>query len=211
MKSIWKDVEQNTGQWYNLRLKKITSSNTAKIMANLGKAFGSPAVKYAESIALEYVTGKRDESGYTNEYMERGHKLEKEAIKLYEQQVGNKVTNGGFFYEDSDEMILLGDSNDGNVGDDGCIEVKSVIPSTHWERIKKGGFDTKYKWQIHSHIWIGNKQWCDFISYCPEFPSNKKLYVYRVERDEDIIEVMKERIDEFRKLVEEHIEMLKEE
>lgn len=207
--NIFVDVEQNSDEWFDLRMKKITSSKIACIMAHLGKAFGEPAIKYAQKIALEVVTGKRDETeSYSNKYMEMGHENEPEAIRLYERDTGNKVTNGGFYYERSDDLILVGDSPDGNVGSDGCVEVKSVTPTTHWERIKKGGFDTKYKWQIHNHIWIGDKQWCDFVSYCPGFPEHKQLYVYRVERDEEIIEKMKERVNEFKKVVEDHINIL---
>ena len=37
------DVEQNTDEWLNLRIAKITGSSISKIMANYGKAFGDPA------------------------------------------------------------------------------------------------------------------------------------------------------------------------
>lgn len=204
------DVIQNTEEWFDLRLKKITSSNFAKIMANNGKAFGNPAIEYAQKIALEYVTGKRDErSGFRSSYMEDGAELEPVAIELYERETLYNVTNGGFNIQEADHKILLGDSPDGNVGKDGCIEVKTVIPNTQWKRIKKGGIDNAYKWQIHGHIWIGEKQWCDFISYCPEMPINKQLHIVRVERDEDIIETMNIRISEFKKEVLKNIELLK--
>ena len=204
------DVIQNTQEWFDLRLKKITSSNFAKIMANDGKAFGNPAIEYAQKIALEFVTGKRDErSSYKSSFMEDGQDLEPVAIELYERETFNNVTNGGFHVEDSEDKILLGDSNDGNVGKNGCIEVKCVIPNTQWKRIKKEGIDTAYKWQIHGHIWLGNKQWCDLISYCPEMPQNKQLHVARVERDEDIIKQMEVRMKEFKAKVLEHIELLK--
>lgn len=207
---MWIDVQQNTDEWFDLRLGKITSSNFGKIMANYGKAFGNPAIEYAEKLALEIVTGQRDEtSSYSNAYMERGHELEPAAIELYEIEMFYEVTNGGFNVEDSEDAVLIGDSPDGNVGDPGCVEVKSVIPKTQWKRIKKGGIDTAYKWQIHGHIWLGNKQWCDFISYCPEMPENKQLHVVRVERDESIIEQLELRINEFREVVKDHVNMLK--
>jgi|TARA_R110000823_G_scaffold272258_2_gene391602 hypothetical protein len=203
------DINQNSDEWFALRLGKVTSSNFGKIMANLGKDFGSPAIEYAQKIALEYVTGERDESSsFKNEYMIRGQELEPVAVELYERETFYSVTNGGFNQEDSEEPILLGDSPDGNVGKDGCIEIKSVIPNTQWKRIKKGGIDTAYKWQIHGHIWLGNKQWCDFISFCPEMPKNKQLHIFRVDRDDIIIELMAERLDEFKGVVMEHVELL---
>ena len=42
------DVIQNTEEWFNLRIGKATSSNFAKIMANNNKAFGNPAIEYAQ-------------------------------------------------------------------------------------------------------------------------------------------------------------------
>ena len=106
-------------------------------MANEGKSFGNPAIEYAQKIALEIVTGEKDDSNsFSNRYMERGNELETVAINLYEIETFNEVTNGGFFHNNNN---TIGDSNDGNVGPNGCIEVKSVIPNTQWKRIKKGG------------------------------------------------------------------------
>ena len=80
--------------------------------------------------------------------------------------------------EDTDHEIKSGDSPDGNILNIGCIEVKSVVSNTQWKRLKKGGFDTAYKWQIHGHIWLGNKEWCDFVSYCSSMPESKQLVCF---------------------------------
>lgn len=202
---MWVDVKQNTDDWFDLRLKKATSSNFPKIMANLGKAFGPPAIKYAQKIALEIATGKRDESeSYSNSYMDRGHELEPIALDMYEVHTFSMVTNGGF-----NDCGKIGDSPDGNVGKNGCIEVKSVIPTTQWERIKRGGIDAAYKWQIQGHLEYGQKEWCDFVSYCPEMPDNKQLHIVRVLRDEEMIKDMKKRIEEFLIEVDKNVELLK--
>jgi len=202
---MWVDVIQNSERWYELRTGKITMSHGGEVMANDGKAFGNPAKEYAEKVALEQVTGERDETGsFKNSYMDRGNELEPTARDLYEIETFSKVTNGGFHYLDD-----LGDSPDGRVGEKGCIEIKCVIPKTHWKRLKKGGYDLSYKWQIQGHLWIGNCDWCDFVQYCPEMPPSKRLYVYRVERDEEMIQAMKVRFDLFRKEVAENVKILK--
>ena len=200
---MWIDVEQNTDEWFALRMGKPTSSNFPKIMANEGKAFGNPAIEYAQRLALEHVKGVRDERGYKGVYFDDGHEFEPIAIELYEQEHFKTVTRGGFFVNGR-----FGDSNDGNVGDEGCVEVKSVIANTQWKRIKTNPIDTAYKWQIQGHIWIGEKHWCDFISYCPEMPDNKQLIVTRVLRDEDMISRMKIRCDEFLKEVDKNIKLI---
>jgi len=202
---VWIDVDQNSEEWFNLRLGKATSSNFSKIMANNGKAFGIPAVEYAQKVALEMVTGMRDESNsYSNAFMERGHELEPIAKELYEIENFCQVTNGGF-----NDCGRIGDSPDGNVGEKGCIEIKCVIPNTQWKRIKKGGIDPAYKWQIQGHLEYGQKEWCDFISYCPEMPEKKQLHVYRVYRDEEMISDMKDRVGKFLMEVDKNVELLK--
>lgn len=201
------DVRQNTDEWLQLRMKRVTSSSFATIMANYGKSFGDPAKKEAERIALEIVTGEKDATErYKSGYMQMGHDFEDEACLLYEQERFKVTTNGGFFVNDEDERI--GDSPDRNIGENGVLEVKSVIPSTQFKRLKKGGYDTAYKWQIQNHIWTGKKEWCDFASYCPSMPENKRLYVFRVERDEDMIDMMRIRKDEFFIEVDKNIKIL---
>lgn len=204
---MWIDIEQNTDEWLNLRMKKATSSNFPKIMANEDKAFGNPAVEYAQKIALEIVTNERDErSGFKNSFMQDGQEFEPVAVRLYEMETMYDTSNGGFHISSCKNF---GDSPDIRIGDKGGAEVKSVIPNTQWKRLKKGGFDTAYKWQIHGHIWLGELDWCDFVSYCPEMPENKQLYVFRVHRDQNMIDRLQKRISLFWKEVEKNVEILK--
>jgi hypothetical protein len=95
---MWIDTEQNSIEWFDLRLGKITSSHFATIMANYPNKLGDPAKDYAERIALEMVTGERnDEDDYKSIWMERGNEYEPIARQLYEMETFRKVTNGGFF------------------------------------------------------------------------------------------------------------------
>lgn len=202
---MWVDVEQNSEEWFNLRMGKITSSNFDKIMANEGKSFGNPAIEYAQKVALEIVTGNLDETAsYSNSYMERGQDLEPIALQEYEAEYLYSVGNGGF---NMSEDKRLGDSPDGIV-ENGCIEIKSVIPKTQWKRIKSNPFDTSYKWQVYGHILIGGYDWCDFISYCPEMPENKRLIVTRIHKDEEMIERLSNRLELFIKEVDKHVQIL---
>jgi hypothetical protein len=200
---MWVDVQQNSEDWFDLRLGKITSSNFDKIMANEGKAFGDPAKQYAQKVALERVTGVRDERGFKGKYFDDGHEIEPIAVNAYEIEKFIDVTNGGFNF-----VGEYGDSPDGNIGSTGCIEVKGVVQNTQWKRLKLGGYNTAYKWQICGHIWLGDKEWCDFISYCPEMPENKRLYDFRVHRDNEMIERLKTRLDLFEKEVIKNVKIL---
>ena len=116
----------------------------------------------------------------------------------YEQQYFCEVTNGGF-YDNGD----TGTSPDGNVGFDGLVEVKSAIPSIHYDRIVRQSFDPAYKWQLVGHLKFTGRDWVDFISYCSSFPEDKKLYVHR-SRKEDFtkeFEMVDARLAEFNELL----------
>jgi len=193
------DVEQNTDEWLALRAGKFTSSKNNCVMAHLGKAFGEPAKQYAVNIAIEQITGQPISGGYSNSNMERGHEQEQEARELYEIETFSTVTNGGFF-----DCGFVGCSPDGLVGDDGLIEIKSVIPSVHYNNIKRGGLDPAYSWQFIGNLKATGREWLDFVSYCADFPEGKKLFIHRI-YSKDYKEEFKQldqRTAEFKALVE---------
>lgn len=195
------DVEQNTDEWLDMRVGKLTGSGAKTIMANFGKPFGEPAKKLAVSIAREQVTGKRSTAEtYSNAHMERGHEQEPIARMLYEEQTFITVTNGGFF-----DCGNLGCSPDGLVLDDGLIEIKSVLDHVHHATIKRGGFDPSYKWQLYFNLMTTERDWIDFISFCADFPEGTRLYTHRTFKAEcaDYFKMMRARIREFFEAVDE--------
>lgn len=200
------DVKQNSEEWEALRVGKVTASNFSTFMANLGKDFGEPAKRYALQIALERITGNKAEHSFSNEHMERGHEQEPIARALYEADNFVTVTNGGFF-----DCGDFGDSPDGLVGDDGGIEIKSVIASTHYATLQRGAMDPAYKWQIVGHLDCTGRDWFDFVSYCSDFPESKQLLTYRITRQSmaEEIEQLRQRRADFIGLVESVIQKIK--
>ena len=174
---IFHDIPQNTDAWQALRLGKATGSNFGCFMANEGAAFGEPAKRYALQIALELATGRKAEFSFSNEHMERGHEQEPVARMLYQDANFIDVANGGFF-----DWGTYGDSPDGLVGDDGIVEIKSVIAPTHYANLRRGAADPAYKWQLVGHLDCTDRAWVDFISYCSDFPVESQLVVYRLNR-----------------------------
>lgn len=202
---IWYDVEQNTDEWMQMRVGKIGGSSIGKIMANYGKAFGNPAHDLAVKIAIERITGVGQESGYSNEHMERGHEQEPIARMLYEQEYFCDVTNGGFFDNGN-----VGVSPDGLVDGDGVIEIKSVIQTVHFETVKRRKFDPAYKWQLYFNLQQTGREWIDFVSFCATFPEGKRLFVDRVYREKSAEEfaMINARMAEFERLVEDKINVI---
>lgn len=197
---IFHDVQQNSDDWMQLRLGKVTASKFGCIMANEGKAFGDPAKDYALQLALELATGKKAEFSFSNEHMERGHEQEPIARLLYEEENFVTVTNGGFF-----DWKDYGDSPDGLVGDAGVLEIKSVVAKTHYATLRRGSFDPVYKWQLIGHLDCTGRYWVDFASYCADFPAHKQLIVCRLYREqvEDEIARLNARRRDFLALIQE--------
>lgn len=196
---MWLDCNQNTDEWLDSRSGKVTGSAIGKIMANFGKAFGEPAKKLAINLAVERITGNRIEgNNFTNAHMDRGHEEEPIARQRYEELFFVEVLNGGFY-----DNGKTGCSPDGRVGDNGLIEIKAVIPTTHYATIKRGGYDPSYKWQYIFNIRESGADWLDFISYCSSFPRHKNLYVYRIQKESvsKELEQIDARLIEFEKMV----------
>lgn len=192
------DVQQNTDAWEALRLGKATNSHAATYMAHDGKAFGDPARRYALQIALEIETGRKAEFSFSTDHMERGHEQEPIPRMLYEEDQFVKTSNGGFFCWGE-----YGDSPDGLVLKDGCIEIKCVTAAVHYATLLRNSFDPAYKWQLIGHLDCTARDWCDFISYCSDFPEDKQLLIYRLHRDDYTAEINRliERRQEFLDLV----------
>jgi len=91
---------------------------------------------------------------------------------------------------------------------EGLQEIKCVKYTTHIERLTKGGIDRKYLWQIQGGLWLTEKEWCDFISYCPEMPEDKQLYICRVYPDIKAFDMLTERLGKFNELVFEYENLL---
>ena len=188
------DIEQNTDTWLNMRAGLLTSSNMGKVMANYGKSFGDGAKKLAVEIALQQITGKPLESGFSNAHTERGHEQEPLARMAYEEETFCVVENGGFFCDE-----FIGCSPDGLVLDCGLIEIKSVIAPVHYANVTRQSIDPTYKWQCYANLKYTGREWLDFISFCPSYPQDKQIYVCRIyaEKLSDEFQMIDERVPKF--------------
>ena len=205
---MWHDVEQNTDEWLALRSGLVTGSSVAKIMANYGKAFGEPAKKYAVDIAVERLKGSPIEGArYINAHMEAGHVEEPVARMLYEEEFFSTVTNGGFF-----ENATTGVSPDGLVSDDGLIEIKSVVPATHYNTIKRDQHDPSYHWQLMFELKESGRKWVDYVSFCEQFYKPSQLVVKRIMAADCVedFDKLEGRLDLFEALVAEIMKNIKE-
>lgn len=183
------DFEQGSLEWMAARAGIPSASNFDKIITTKGER-SKQRERYMFQLAGERITGTK-ESSYQNDNMRRGIEIEAEARRLYELLTDLKVDEVGLCYPD--EKKLYACSPDGLVGEDGGMEIKCPLLSTHVSYLLDGTLPTEYFQQVQGALLVTGRKWWDFVSY---FPSVKPLIV-RVERDEKFIKLLEAELIEF--------------
>lgn len=197
---IIRDIEQGTPEWHALRVGVVTASRFKDVLAKgRGNAVSKTREAYAYQIATETITGKSADDTPVNDWMRRGCEREDQARALYELQHSVAVETVTFCYLNDERSV--GCSPDGLVGDDGLLEIKSPRLATHVGYMLGGKCPTEYKAQVQGQLWVSGRDWCDFVTYCPE--SHIELWRVRVERDEEYIAELAEAVAQFWTRVEE--------
>jgi putative phage-type endonuclease len=195
------EVTTSRDEWHQKRLGKLTSSRYENMMqkGKGEKRFGTECMKYVYEKVAELLTNAPHV--VESQAMTWGSNMEAEAIKKYEEETGNKVTPADFI----EFGEFAGGTPDGLVGDDGIIEVKCPFnPANHIEYILSNKVPDKYLFQVQGNMMVTSRKWCDFISYDPRVNEDKlKIFIVRVERNEEIITAIRERITEVSELVKE--------
>lgn len=179
-------IEQGTHDWRMARLGKITASKIAAVMAK-GKD-GKPSLTraaYLTELACERLT-QTPTVTYQSPAMLDGTAREPAARRAYAFQYGVTVEEVGFVPHPT--IAESGASPDGLVaGTDGIVQFKCPAPHTHLATIKGAPIDRGYLLQIQWEMEVTGRQWCDFVSFHPDFPIQHQLHVRRVARDNAMI------------------------
>lgn len=187
-------VEQRSEAWFDLRKGKITSSEVHKIMGK--DALTETAKTYLLDKVSETLGGFTALA--TGPALDWGTELEDTAIQIYSEVRGVEVQKASFIaYNDH-----YGGSPDGLVGAEGIVEVKCPYNSTnHFKHgLIKSDADFKkmkpdYYYQCISNMICANAQWCDFISFDPRVKPEYSMYIYRLNRNEEEVKQVLERVE----------------
>jgi putative phage-type endonuclease len=182
--------DQRSDEWYAERLGKFTASAMGKLMA---KGAGKTRDTYLRGIRYEREC-RKPASDYTNAAMERGIELEAEARLSYELVTGRAVTETGFVPHP--ELPFSGASPDGLVGDDGLVEIKCPGWDQHIRTRDGEPPKRDYLLQMQWQMACCERQWCDFVSYHPDFPTPGDMLVIRVERDDALIAELRQAVED---------------
>jgi putative phage-type endonuclease len=204
-------MEQRSEAWFKARLGKVTASKIHDIMIKTKTGESTYKTKYRLQLVTERLTGKVVPV-FMNNAMAHGVEYEDEAKLEYANRnkllVGTDLTDVGMI--DHPSIDWSGASPDGMVGNEGLIEIKCPQPITHTTTIETGEINKRYIHQMQWQMSCTGRQWCDFVSYHPDFPDDLKLFVKRVPRDNELIARLEEAVSTFVQEVDFKIKTIKE-
>jgi len=198
-------MEQRSEEWFQARLGKVTASRVADVLAKIKSGESASRRNYKIQLVSERLTGEKQES-YINQAMQDGIDREQFARDKYMQQFG-EVEEVGFVKHPT---LEAGASPDGMVGDDGILEIKCPMGSTHTETLMTQDIPSKYVPQVQFQLLVTGRKWCDFVSYNPMFPDHLQVFVKRIEADLVYQKELESEVTKFLQEVDDVINKLKE-
>ncbi len=188
------EIIQGSPEWRNIRLGKVTASRIPDVIAKTKSGWGASRANYMAELMVERLTGVPAES-FTSAAMQWGTEKEPEARAAYEFHNLCEVEQIGFVHHP--EIPDSGASPDGLVGKKGLVEIKCPQSATHIDTLLGKSVPGKYQSQIQHQLACTGREWCDFVSFDPRMPVNMRLFVQRVERDDDAITAIENSVREF--------------
>lgn len=194
---------QGSEGWLAARRAVITGSRFGDARDCLKN--GKPSEKqlgYARDVARERVGGMVP-STYANAAMRTGTEQEPIAKLNYEEETGHLVHSAGFITTDDGRF---GVSVDGLVGEDGVIEIKTMVSSNTLFKAVVEEDHSDYIDQCNGAMWLLGRQWTDLVLWCPDLANagRKGLHIVRIDRDDDEIEKLEADMMKFAVLVDEY-------
>jgi len=186
-------IEQRSEEWFEIRKGKITSSEIYKIMGK--KDLSDTAKTYLLEKVCEYFGGFTEPA--FGAALTWGTDLEPVAIEHYEKLTELKVEKASFIPAGEH----YGGSPDGLIDKEGIIEVKCPYKSSN--HFKHGLIDSaekfkdvapSYYYQCVSNMICAGAQWCDFISFDPRVNEEYRMFIFRLQLDEEEAKAVLERV-----------------
>ena len=180
------DISQKTDKWFHIRKGKITGTQLKNIM-------GTPRARQEaiyEVLAERLTVGVESEDDYENA-MERGSRLEPDAISAFELETGKSVERVGFVEDDDNPLIA--NSPDGLIGETEAVEVKCLGGKNHIKMWLTNKVLDEYWWQVIQYFIVNKKlQTLYFVGYNPNIPIHP-LHIIEVKRKEIEVEIKEAR------------------
>jgi len=187
------------------RKNYITASQTNPLLVD-GRTehpFGRGAVTLARQLAR--VKAGIEKEDFVSKDIDRGNKLEDDAITCFEKTFFIDIERPDFMGHP--EIEFFGGTPDGLALEFG-IDTKCPNQKNHHDNLSEGIQLSKYEHQFQSYMAItGLDKWA-LVSYNPDFDKNSRLAVEWMERDQEYIDKLLDRVKKFYPLVEKEYQKL---
>jgi putative phage-type endonuclease len=197
---------QGSDEWKAVRCGVVTASRFADVMTN-GKG-GQPS-KTSQAYMLEKIgeilTGKPADE-ITAKQVAWGNEHEPSARSKYVWEHGVELCEIGFVKHP--KLPRVGASPDALIKDGagnvvGGIEIKCPWnTSVHLNTMLSRNVPSDYEWQVQGNMACSGALWWDFVSFDPRLEDGLDLVVIRVQRDDEMIGDLEERLKEFVEVME---------
>lgn len=205
-------AEKQLSNWQRARLGKITASKFGLVRRLKNGDWGETALSYLYDLIGEHLTGQPSQTFTGSDATEWGNQYEAEALEAYTKRTGRKVQQSNTFLQHP-ELQFVGGTPDALCGEKGIIEVKCPFTfKNHLRTVITREIPDEYRAQVHGHLWLSGRQWCDFVSFDPRIPAKHKharLVIVRVTRNPMILNDLENTIGEFHDLLLEKLNSLK--
>jgi len=187
-------IEQRTTKWFEARLGKVTASRVADVVARTRTGWSASRAGYLNQLLAERLTGLVGPSPVTA-VMQWGIDHEDEARLAYQFRRDTDVAIGGFVPHP--EIERSGASPDGLIGADGLVEFKCPATTTHLSTLLDRAVPDRHQLQVLWQLACTGRDWCDYVSYDPRLPESARLFIARVERDDQRIVDLEGMVSDF--------------
>lgn len=187
---IYRDIDQGSGDWYQLRVGIPTASEFHHIITPAKAEYSKSARMYAYRLISERLLNRPTQSAIETEWMARGKDLEPIAAGQYEvvndvelERVGFVTTDDGSTGASPDRIIK---------GKGAGLEIKIPAPHVHMGYLL-GETPDIYRPQVQGQNYVCEFDYVDLYSYCERMPAA----TIRSGRDEPYIQKIKVALDQF--------------
>jgi hypothetical protein len=208
---IYWDLEQNSEQWFEMRLGKVTSSRLDEVCAKRQDGKESEKRKGYKNEKIAELLADRPVTHEVSKWMIQGLNDQPLAQAEYELRTGREVRAIGLAIHPEIEGFLA--STDGivldpNANDMGVLEIKCPKMETHTKILRTRSIPDEYIWQMFGEMACTRCHWADFVSYCADMPQPYQLYVTRLSWDQGMIAGIESEVVQFLSEVNQEIQKL---
>jgi putative phage-type endonuclease len=172
---------QGSDEWKQARCGSVGASDAAKVVRRTKTGYSADRDSLMAAKVLERLTGVPVEI-YKTPAMLRGTALEPDARLLYSILKNVEVEEVGLVPHPTVKGSHA--SPDGLVGEAGLVEIKCPLPAQHLDTLINQTIGNDHVVQMMWQLSCTGREWCDYVSFNPDFPPAMRLWVKRVHRQQ---------------------------